>query len=96
MTFNGKALREFRKFRGLTQLEIARRAKLPQSQISELESGKRSPTCTTLKRLASAMGAKLVVTFRENGFHSGPLFSEEGFTIVRKKKCQSNSPCTRS
>jgi HTH-type transcriptional regulator / antitoxin HipB len=49
---NLKAIREAR---GLTQTELAKRAKSTQNTISELEKGKSSPTLTMIERLCEAL-----------------------------------------
>jgi ribosome-binding protein aMBF1 (putative translation factor) len=52
-------LAELREKQGLTQLELASRTGIPQSQISRIEHGSISPTASTLARLADALGADL-------------------------------------
>ena len=44
---------------GLTQATLARRAGTTQTAISRLESGRRSPTADTLRRLLRVMGEDL-------------------------------------
>ena len=46
----GKQLKELRKSRGWRQLEVADKVGLSRSAISNIESGKRSLTLTTLQR----------------------------------------------
>lgn len=46
----GKQLKELRRSRGWRQLEVAEKVCLSRSAISNIESGKRSLTLTTLKR----------------------------------------------
>ena len=48
---------------GLTQKELAERMNTTQSVISRLESGSANPSLATLKRLADALDARLVVRF---------------------------------
>lgn len=43
----------------MTQEELAERAGLKQSTISHLETGKRKPSLSTLKRLATVLGCTL-------------------------------------
>jgi len=53
---NGK-LRKVRERKGLTQVELCKRAKLNQGYLSMLESGeKKAPSIAVLKRLAKALG----------------------------------------
>ncbi len=47
---------EARSSAGLTQAELAEKSGLPQSHISRLESGKHSPSHTTLRKIAGALG----------------------------------------
>jgi len=49
-------LRVFRKYRGLTQTELAGRAGLGQNVVSRIESGKKTGTVSTLAALAKALG----------------------------------------
>ena len=48
-------LRVFRKYRGLTQAELAGRAGLGQNDVSRIELGKRIGTVSTLAALAKAL-----------------------------------------
>jgi DNA-binding XRE family transcriptional regulator len=50
---------DLREKRRLTQVELAKKAGLPQSQISRIERGVVSPTSATLARVAEALGADL-------------------------------------
>jgi DNA-binding XRE family transcriptional regulator len=45
-----------RKTAGLTQQELARRAGIRQETLSRIESGKRTPTMKTLKKIDRALG----------------------------------------
>ncbi|NPV72890.1 MAG: helix-turn-helix transcriptional regulator [Pelotomaculum sp.] len=50
-------LKEIREAKGLTQIELARRANLTQPFISELENGvKSNPSYQALQKLATALG----------------------------------------
>jgi len=58
----GKRLRQMRLARGLTQMELAEKADIPQSTLSEVESGSRQGLGITLRaarRLAFALGVSL-------------------------------------
>jgi transcriptional regulator with XRE-family HTH domain len=60
-------VQEGRKKAGLTQLELAKRAKIPQQYISLIESGKaRNTTVKTLERLSKACGMRLEVRLIPN------------------------------
>jgi transcriptional regulator with XRE-family HTH domain len=56
-----KTLREARKRAGLTQAELARRARTSQATISAYERGRKDPSVATLSRLLAAMGLRLEV-----------------------------------
>jgi DNA-binding XRE family transcriptional regulator len=48
-------LREWRKYRGMTQLQLAEKAALSQGAIATIERGKRTPNMETARRLASTL-----------------------------------------
>lgn len=48
---------------GMTQAELAKKADLPQSNISRLESGTFNPTIQTLEKVAEGLGKKLELNF---------------------------------
>ncbi len=52
--------------RGLTQAELARHIGTKQSAIARLESGTYNPTIALLKKIADALGVRLVVSLRRN------------------------------
>jgi transcriptional regulator with XRE-family HTH domain len=54
---------DLRRTAGLTQAELARAAGTSQPTIAAYESGRKSPTLTTLSRIARAAGLEAVVTF---------------------------------
>ncbi|OGG87909.1 hypothetical protein A2592_01455 [Candidatus Kaiserbacteria bacterium RIFOXYD1_FULL_42_15] len=49
---------------GLTQKELAEKIGTRQSVISNLEGGEANPTLATLRKVADALGAKVMVTLR--------------------------------
>jgi ribosome-binding protein aMBF1 (putative translation factor) len=57
----GKALAAARQRAGLTQAQVAKRAKTSQPYIASLEAGRRVPSFETLHRVASAIGLRLTV-----------------------------------
>jgi transcriptional regulator with XRE-family HTH domain len=56
---------------GISQEELARRVGTSKSAIVRLESGRHQPTVETLRRVAEAFGARLVIGF-ETGDQSVP------------------------
>jgi DNA-binding XRE family transcriptional regulator len=52
-------LREWRKYRELTQVELAKLTALSQSAIASIESGKRIPNMDTARRLALALNCEI-------------------------------------
>lgn len=52
----GDAIRTRRDTVGMTQVDLAEAAGLPQSHISRLECGKHTPTHITLEKVAAALG----------------------------------------
>jgi len=55
------ALRTARKEQGLTQEALAKKAKLPRTTVTKIESGSRNATLETLMSLAGAMGKRLEI-----------------------------------
>ena len=55
-----RLLREAREAAGLSQRELARRARTAQSVISRIESGRTDPSTATLQALLAAAGLSLV------------------------------------
>ena len=51
----GRNVRLHRKLRGLTQEELAHRAEMERSYVSDLERGERNPSVRALGRLAAAL-----------------------------------------
>jgi transcriptional regulator with XRE-family HTH domain len=64
----GLALRELRRERGLSQEELAAKSDLHRTYISLLERGQKSPSLTTICRLAKALDTRphqLILTTEE-------------------------------
>ena len=55
----GQRLRDQRQKRDVTQVVLAERAGLPQSHVSEIESGVMLPNLLTILRLAAALPCKV-------------------------------------
>jgi transcriptional regulator with XRE-family HTH domain len=56
----GQAIRRLREQRGLTQEQLAEKAKVSQPYLSHLEGGRRqSPSVTMVHRIAKALGVKI-------------------------------------
>jgi transcriptional regulator with XRE-family HTH domain len=60
----GALIRAARARHGLTQTELARRARTTQTAISRLEAGGRSPSVETLERLLACMGERIELQTR--------------------------------
>lgn len=52
-------LREWRKYRGMTQVQLAEKTSLSQGAIASIESGKRIPNLDTGRRLANALACDI-------------------------------------
>ena len=63
----GAAVRSARKARGVTQRELAVRAKLSENYVGEIERGRRMVTLITVVRLAEALDVKPVALLGEAG-----------------------------
>ena len=51
----------------LTQKQLAQRSGVSQANISKIENGNYQPSLSTLKRIAGALGKRLVVSFEDPG-----------------------------
>lgn len=58
-TYSRHLIRRARRSAGLSQSELARRARTSQAAVSAYESGRRSPSVETLTRLLTAAGFEL-------------------------------------
>lgn len=61
----GKVLREARKKKGYTQVALAEKSGLKQSQIARLESNSSEPRVSTLIKISKALDFELVIEFKE-------------------------------
>jgi transcriptional regulator with XRE-family HTH domain len=52
-------IRTSRRQKGISQAELARRARTSQSAVARIEGGQTSPTVETLERLSAALGLRL-------------------------------------
>jgi DNA-binding XRE family transcriptional regulator len=52
-------LREWRKYRGMTQVELATASGLSQGAIAQIEAGKRNPTVETARKIANALNCDI-------------------------------------
>lgn len=59
MTFSGSKVRQYRDRRGMTQGELAEKAGVTQSFISDMEGNKKAPSTRTMILIAEALGVKL-------------------------------------
>jgi transcriptional regulator with XRE-family HTH domain len=61
----GLAIQARRRVLGLSQDEIARRARLSNPYVSQIETGKRNPSLVTLDCIATALEMKLFELLKE-------------------------------
>jgi transcriptional regulator with XRE-family HTH domain len=55
----GKAIRQFRTEKGLSQEELGHRSGIHPTWISHIESGRNNPAWGSVKRIAAALGIRL-------------------------------------
>jgi transcriptional regulator with XRE-family HTH domain len=72
----GRLLRETRERHGVTQAELAARARTSQAAISRIECGRVSPTIETARELFDLLGEELRIT-------SEPVDSGHDHTLLR-------------
>lgn len=58
-----RRLKYWRKRRGLSQEELAKRAKVGRSYLARLETARQDPTLSTLEKLARALRVKVTRLF---------------------------------
>ncbi|WP_412758950.1 helix-turn-helix transcriptional regulator [Metabacillus fastidiosus] len=58
-------LKEFRTARGLTQLDVATKAKIERSYYTMIESGNRKPSVTVAKSIGNTLGFDWTIFFSE-------------------------------
>jgi transcriptional regulator with XRE-family HTH domain len=64
----GRTIERLRTERGLSQQELAKRARVTQAYVSELERGLRSnPSIAVITRLAQALGLSLIAFLETSG-----------------------------
>lgn len=61
----GKLIKKYREQQGLSMNELARRADVAQSGLSDVEAGKRQPTFDWLERVVNALNLTMVEFFSE-------------------------------
>lgn len=73
----GEKITQLRHHRGLSQAELATKSFLSQSTISDIETGKASPTLRQLESLAEALEIPIQQLLPDNQYHiSGNTFAE--------------------
>ena len=77
----GQKIREARKEKGLTLVEVARSAGCSPSFVSGVERGRVSPSITTLKQIANALGVNIVDFFMPSDKDAEPVITREGDRI---------------
>ncbi|HEV2999717.1 MAG TPA: helix-turn-helix transcriptional regulator [Solirubrobacteraceae bacterium] len=70
----GQAIRDARRRAGLTQADLARRARTSQATLSAYETGRKEPSISTLERVLAAAGAQLTVA--PGPFDNGRTFAD--------------------
>lgn len=73
----GATLRELRLLRGLSQKQLASRLNAPQGQISQIESGKYTPSLNVLESYLEALDARLCIELYEGGMTYGSTGYDE-------------------
>src|SRR6476659_7734247 len=66
------AIKEQRNALGISQEELASRAGLHRTYVSEVERGERNPSITSIEKLAHALEVSFTSLFERTGQRSGP------------------------
>ncbi|ANM31314.1 hypothetical protein ABI59_19655 [Acidobacteria bacterium Mor1] len=82
----GRAIRVIRAARGLSQQELARKARINPSYLSLIESNKRQPSTAKVKKIADALGVPLhlLTLFASDQDDLESLSAEEGQLLAKK------------
>ena len=80
----GQRLQQIRRFKGLSQRELARRADMTNSTLSMIEQGKVSPTVSSLERILNAFPLSLQEFFSESMELSPAVIYAEDFVQMKK------------
>jgi transcriptional regulator with XRE-family HTH domain len=75
-------LKEYRKLRKISQLELAEECESAQTYISELEKGKKSPSLIMVERIAAALGIEAVYLFKKEP----PVESRKRLSYAEKQE----------
>lgn len=62
-------LKYLRELRNLTQTEFAKKSRISQSAIAQIETGRKDPSVTTIKKLAQALDVPIALLFATNEIH---------------------------
>ena len=62
----GERLKYFRTLRGLSQVQLSQDAKLSQSTIAQIESGRKDPSVQTLRKISRVLDTELASLFATN------------------------------
>ena len=82
----GEKIKELRNKQGLTQEELADRAKLSKGFISQLERDMTSPSIATLEDLLQCLGTTLGEFFNEEQEEEQIVFTEEDFFVKKDEE----------
>ncbi len=85
----GARLLALRQRLGLSQRELARRANMPNGNISLIEQGKASPTIHSLNRILSSIGVSLQAFFQETPLSASPVIDEQSFVRLKTDGAES-------
>ena len=62
-------LRYLRRARNISQADLAKSSKVSQSTIAQIESGRKDPSITTLRQIASALDIEIAILFASDDVH---------------------------
>lgn len=59
----GASIKEVRKQKGLSQIELAEKIEISQTSLSQIESGSKRPSATTLKKICKVLKVSEVMLY---------------------------------
>ena len=91
----GELLREVRRRHGLTQRQLAARARTSQAAVSRIERGLVSPSVATLAKLVDLMGEELELTATPNDYGHDVTLNRANVSVAPETRIRRQASWSR-